>query len=237
MISLSIPFQCPIFLALSRVSFSPRCSLWASLRLFFLSSLVNSLMFLEQRCKFCSGQIVDRNSISSCINSFSMGIIRGSPIINLVIESFFFIEFSINVSNFFSHSSSRNTGKSYLVTFLNNFPIAFGLILIISEFISCNLHCINWSNYSVFTFCTWRSSDGSLILLVGNLILFSGANSCSQVIAGLSDISVPSNAFSISSGVESALSFDCLMVSGYTGNKLDKQSVTLFSFPLTYSIS
>ena len=45
------------------------------------------------------------------------------------------------------------------------------------------------------------------------------------------------NAFSNCSSVESALSFDCLMVSGYTGNNLDKQSATLLSFPLTYSIS
>ena len=70
------------------------------------------------------------------------------------------------------------------------------MILILSEFISCNLHCINWSNNSVFTFCTLGSSDGSLILLVGDFIRFSGTNSSSLVITELSDVSVPGNAFS-----------------------------------------
>ena len=132
----------------------------------------------------------------------------GSPIIHLVIESFFSIEFSINFSNFLCHSSSWNTAKSCLVTSFYKFPIAFGLILILSDFIGCNLHCINWSNNTVFTFCTWGCSNGSLIHLVGALFRFPGTNSSSLVITGLPDISVPGNAFSICSGVESPLSFD-----------------------------
>ena len=104
--------------------------------------------------------------------SFSMGVKRGSPKINLISVNFLLLISSMNYPNFFNQSSSLYDGISFFVTDFHSLPTAFGLVLTF-PWVGCNLHCTKSAyNCSRSTSSTIEVSVSSFLLCSPTVLVF-----------------------------------------------------------------